>query len=104
MSYSERDMNALRLLILLCLKLILINTVIASEWVVVVTVSKWYDEIFQNWLIWYRRLDLGMETIVIAEDSITYDKYRNNSDFTLLQFEVNEVRFCHVHIMGEEKN
>ena len=61
-----------------------------KEWVVMVTVSEWYDEMFQNWWLWYKRLDLKMETIVIAEDSKIYEKYQNQSDFKVLQFKIDE--------------
>ena len=93
LSKVEIDMVTSQFIIMLFSNLILMNTTMASKWVVVVTVSEWYDEIFQNWLIWYKSLDLGMETIVIAEDSFTYEKYNNSSDFTLLQFKMDEVRF-----------
>ena len=62
---------------------ILANSLVSNDWVVVVSVSKWYDDIFYNWLLWYKRLDLKMNTIVIAEDIATYEKYSNNSDFTV---------------------
>ena len=70
---------------------IFVNSVLADDWVVVVSVSEWYDDIFQNWLLWYKRLNLEMETIVIAEDQVTYEKYSNKSDFTTLHFEMDEV-------------
>ena len=81
------------LLILILPSMSFVNAYLDGEkWVVVVTVSKWYDEIFQNWLIWYNLLDLKMETIVIAEDSFTYKKYANHSEFTVMRFEMEEVR------------
>ena len=68
------------------------NSLLAdNDWVVVVSVSDWYDDIFQNWLLWYKRLNLDMKTIVIAEDNVTYAKYTNKSDFTTLHFEMEEV-------------
>ena len=69
------------------------NTIETKNWVVVVSVSEWYDDIFHNWLIWYKRLDLDMKTIVIAEDFVTYKKYENCTDFTTLYFEMEEVGF-----------
>ena len=62
------------------------------EWVTVVTVSKWYEEMFQNWWHWYKLLDLGMKTIVIAEDNYMYKKLSNNSEITLMYFDLEEVR------------
>lgn len=70
-----------------------VNSIIDSQWVVVVSVSEWYDEIFQNWLFWYEILNLDMHTIVIAEDTATYEKYANFSAFTTMYFELEEVRF-----------
>ena len=79
------------------------QSVIKNDWVVVVSVSEWYDEIFQNWLIWYNRLNLNMETIVIAEDTVTYDKYNNFTDFVTMHFDMERVgilcfSLSHYHI------
>ena len=52
---------------------------ILKPWTTVVTVSRWYDEIFQNWLTWYRMLDLDMNLVMIAEDQETYKKYAQDS-------------------------
>lgn len=70
---------------------------LTNEWVVLVTVSEWYDELFQNWLLWYKRLDLSMKTVVIAEDSITYRRYHNQSDFDILYFDMEEVNVMAQH-------
>ena len=69
----------------------LINPNEVFDWVVVVSVSEWYDDIFHNWLLWYNRLDLELKTIVIAEDNVIYQKYANCTDFTTLHFEMEEV-------------
>ena len=61
------------------------------DWVVVVSVSEWYEDIFHNWLLWYNRLDLELKTIVIAEDNVIYQKYANCTDFTTLHFEMEKV-------------
>ena len=94
-------MNEIRVscvfVILLFMFSIIENTIVTKEWVVVVSVSKWYDEIFQNWLLWYKRLNLEMKTIVIAEDLPTYEKYKNFSDFTTMHFELEEVSVCFAH-------
>ena len=67
-----------------------IKTKNLEDWVVVVTVSDWYDDIFQNW---YKLLDLDMMMIVIAEDSKTYEKYKNSTYFETIYFDMEEVRF-----------
>ena len=56
-----------------------------------VTVSRWYDEMFKNWWLWYKRLELGMETIVIAEDEWIFQKYQNESSFKLVYFAMEQV-------------
>merc|ERR1711944_111152 len=68
-----------------------INIVVTNDWVVVVSVSEWYEDIFRNWSLWYSRLNLGMETIVIAEDDLTYEKFKNRSDFKTIQFDMDEI-------------
>ena len=75
----------------------LINPNELYDWVVVVSVSEWYDDIFHNWLLWYQRLNLDMETVVIAEDTTTYEKYNNCTDFTTLQFEMEGVSIIYNH-------
>lgn len=56
-----------------------------------VTVSEWYDELFQNWWAWYNVLELDMEIVMIAEDSATYDKYKNENSLNVFYFAGNEV-------------
>ena len=75
----------------------LINPNEVYDWVVVVSVSEWYDDIFHNWLLWYQRLNLDMETLVIAEDTTTYEKYKNCTYFTTLQFEMEGVSIIYNH-------
>ena len=70
----------------------LVNAFTNHQWVVVVSVSEWYDEIFQNWLFWYKHLNLDMDMIVVAEDIATYEKYNNCSGFTTMYFDLDEVR------------
>ena len=62
----------------------LTDTLIDSEWITVVTVSKWYDDMFQNWLFWYNLLELDMRVILIAEDRITFEKYAKNKSLQVL--------------------
>ena len=45
----------------------------SKDWVVVVTVSEWYDDMFQNWYFWYEALNLKMKVILVAEDSYIYE-------------------------------
>ena len=47
----------------------------AASWVVLVTVSAGFDDMFRNWLRWYSRLHLDSKVVVFAEDKYTYDKY-----------------------------
>ena len=67
-----------------------------NDWVVVVTVSDWYDDIFQNWLFWYKLLDLDLMTIVIAEDTKTYEKYKNNTGLKTIYFGMEEVSLIYL--------
>ena len=78
-------------IIQLCSLLMQVNSMKTHDWVVIVSVSEWYDDIFQNWLLWYNCLNLDMKTIVIAEDTVTYEKYKNYSDFTTLHFDMGNV-------------
>ena len=61
------------------------------DWVTLVTVSKWYDDMFQNWLFWYNLLELNIKLIVIAEDQETYVKYSNDNSMTVLKSKKHEV-------------
>ena len=51
------------------------------------TVSEWYDEMFQNWWHWYKALNLKMKVVMIAEDDYIHRKYGKNSilDITVLK-------------------
>lgn len=55
-----------------------------KSWVVVVTVSHGFDDMFQNWLYWYRLLHLKMPVILIAEDEQTFKKYQVFDDIIVL--------------------
>ena len=68
-----------------------------KTWVVVVTVSKWYDDIFQNWLYWYYKLSLDMKIFLIAEDDFILEKYQNHTLMTTIYWQHEMVRFCKVH-------
>ena len=67
-----------------------------KTWVVVVTVSKWYEDIFQNWLYWYNKLSLDMKIILIAEDDFILEKYQNHTLMTTISWQHEMVRFCKV--------
>ena len=56
--------------------------------------SKWYDDLFENWLYWYEKLDLDMEVILIPEDTFTMRKYSNHPSLSIASMgivDVNEV-------------
>ena len=67
---------------------------ILKPWTTVVTVSRWYDEIFQNWLTWYKMLDLNMNLVMIAEDQETYKKYSQESAINVMFFDMIDVSTC----------
>ena len=46
----------------------------SNKWITVVTVSKWYEDMFINWWYWYNLLDLKMDVILVAEDSYIFQK------------------------------
>ena len=62
-----------------------------KEWITLVTVSQWYEDMFQNWWFWYDQLNLGMKVIVIAEDSYILEKYSNHSSLSIMYFGVEQV-------------
>ena len=66
-----------------------------STWVTVVSVSDWYDDVFQNWWFWYSLLDLKMPVIVIAEDEITFEKYKDNPSFKVIANSLKKLRKVH---------
>ena len=68
-----------------------VKKMIKKDWITLVTVSEWYDDLFHNWLLWYKILNMDMELVVIAEDESTKIKYSNHSDMTLLHFDLKKV-------------
>ena len=62
----------------------------SKDWVVVVTVSEWYDDMFQNWYFWYEALNLQMKVILVAEDSYIYEKYSNHSSLSVVSYGVKD--------------
>ena len=66
-----------------------------NEWVVVVTVSEWYNDMFENWLFWYKKLNLDMEVILVAEDEFIRRKYSNDTMLSLISFDISPVSLLH---------
>ena len=62
----------------------------SKDWVVVVTVSEWYDDMFQNWYFWYEALNLQMKVILVAEDSYIHEKYSNHSLLSVVSYGVKQ--------------
>lgn len=44
---------------------------------VVISVSTGFDDMFRNWLYWYRKLRIDNTVVLIAEDMETFNKYQN---------------------------
>ena len=63
----------------------------SSKWITLVTVSTWYNDMFENWLHWFNLLELDMKLIVIAEDEDTFTRYRKEKLFTVLKMKSKEV-------------
>ena len=63
------------------------------DWIVLVTVSHWYDDLFQNWLHWFELLQIDIKLVMIAEDLQTHQKYLNESSFSVLHFALSKVRY-----------
>lgn len=56
------------------------------NWVIMVTASSGFDDMFQNWVCWYQRLRLTNVTlVVVAEDMKAYEKYRTSSEWTTVK-------------------
>jgi len=51
-------------------------------WIVVVSVSHGFVDMFENWLHWYQLLALDMRVVLIAEDAETFKTYQSRSDLT----------------------
>ena len=61
-----------------------------STWITMVTASHWYDDMLQNWLLWFNNLQLEMGLILVAEDLPTFEKYHDSS-FIVIYFDMNQV-------------
>ena len=60
-----------------------------------VSVTESYDEMFQNWLVHFERLNLNMQVFVFAEDQFIYEKYNKNSSFVLKRSQFGKVKSIH---------
>ena len=60
------------------------------RWVVVVSVSHGYDDMFLNWLYWYNELQMDTQLIVVAEDNSTLQKYKACLQFTVMGIDLQE--------------
>ena len=72
--------------------LFLIHFVNAQKdpWKVLLVVSKWYDELFENWLFWFKKLSIDMKIILMAEDSYIKSKYSNFTGINVLSMNYQE--------------
>ena len=48
----------------------------ALAWTVLLSVSSGFLDLFENWLYWFRKLELGMKVVVIAEDQESLQRCR----------------------------
>jgi rhamnogalacturonan II specific xylosyltransferase len=75
-----------------------------SRWITVVTVTRGFWDMFLNWLHHYRRLDLCMTTVVVAEDAQTHRRLQDRTrypDIVTLRSEMSPVQegtSGHVHL------
>ena len=60
-------------------------------WSIMVTVSSGFNDMFENWWYHYKKLNLTIPVYVVAEDSLTVTKYRDNTDFILLECDNNYI-------------
>lgn len=64
-----------------------------NHWVVVITVSEWYEDLFLNWYYWYQTLLTDMTVILIAEDEFIFRKYENTTkDLKVISLDISLVR------------
>lgn len=61
------------------------------NWAVMVSVSSGFDVMFQNWLYWFKRLELqNTRLILVAEDNTTYKKYSLHEDWSTVAGDVEK--------------
>ena len=75
-----------------------------QSWVVVVTVSKWYDDFFQNWFYWFKKLQTNMTVILIAEDEFILKRYHDESNLKVHFFDMKKVKVRFCILMGNAGN
>ena len=56
-----------------------------ENWIVVVSVSEGFDSMFQNWWVWFKKLNLDMEVFLVAEDYNTMQKYNSSTELHVHQ-------------------
>lgn len=56
----------------------------SEEWTVLVTVSSGFQDMFDNWWHYLSLLKLPLPVIVVAEDNATYNRYKNNINFAVV--------------------
>ena len=61
-----------------------------DPWKVLLVVSKWYDELFENWLFWYQKLSIDMEIILLPEDEYIKSKYSNFTGIKVMSMNYQE--------------
>lgn len=47
-----------------------------DQWVVLLTVNNGYLEMFQNWWVHFKQLDINVSIVVIAEDDVVFEKLK----------------------------
>jgi len=52
------------------------------KWTVVVSVSRGFIDMFENWHYWFQLLALNMHIVLIAEDEQTFKQYEGRNDMT----------------------
>lgn len=62
-----------------------LNSDSEDQWYVLVTVSRGFQDMFENWLLYFCNLNLSLPLIVIAEDNHSYDKYCKIQNIRLLR-------------------
>lgn len=60
-------------------------------WYVMVSVSTGFSDMFENWWYHYKKLNLTIPVFVVAEDSLTMTKYRDNTNFILIECDNNNI-------------
>lgn len=59
-------------------------SVLNNDWTVVVTVSYGFIDMFENWLLYFCKLNITIPITVVAEDSQTYEIYHSATFLNVL--------------------